>query len=136
HYRTKQEPESTALIGYSLGGLVSIYSLYTCNTFGKIGSLSGSMWFEGWIDFMLTNMPADTGAEVYLSLGKGEERIRNQQMAKVGECTRKAAEILKRQLTSSENVALEWNNGGHFTEIPQRFEKAFLWLMTRNHTVS
>lgn len=132
HYRTKLEPENTALLGYSLGGLVSLYALYTCKTFGKIGSLSGSLWFEGWIEFMHSNMPAATGAKVYLSLGKGEERIRNQRMAKVGDCTRQAAQILKQQLKFTENSALVWNNGGHFTEIPQRYQKAIMWLMRDN----
>ena len=36
HYRTKQDKESTILMGYSLGGLVSLYALYTSKTFGKI----------------------------------------------------------------------------------------------------
>lgn len=129
HYRTKQEPESTALIGYSLGGLVSLYALYTSRTFGRVGSLSGSLWFEGWTEFMESNMPLDTRAKVYLSLGKSEEHIRNQRMAKVGDCTRKAAEILRQQLKFSENLELAWNNGGHFTEIPQRYQKAIMWLM-------
>jgi uncharacterized protein len=129
HYRTIEAPEATALIGYSLGGLVSLYALYTCRAFGKIGSLSGSLWFEGWTEFMELNMPANTGAKVYLSLGKGEERSRNQYMAKVGDCTRKAASILEQQLVSEKNLALEWNNGGHFTETPQRYQKALLWLM-------
>ncbi|MDF2674376.1 MAG: esterase [Clostridiales bacterium] len=132
HYHTKQEPESTALIGYSLGGLVSLYALYTCRTFGKIGSLSGSLWFEGWTEFMESNMTKDTGAKVYLSLGEREEHTRNQRMAKVGDCTRKAAEILKQQLKSESNLTLVWNNGGHFTEIPQRYQKAVMWLMWSN----
>jgi predicted alpha/beta superfamily hydrolase len=129
HYKTKQEPENTALIGYSLGGLAALYALYTSATFGKIGSLSGSLWFEGWKEFMHSNMPVDVGSRVYLSLGKGEELSRNQRMAKVGDCTRTAAELLSQQLVSVDNLKLEWNNGGHFTEIPQRYQRALLWLM-------
>lgn len=129
HYRTMQEPENTALVGYSLGGLTALYALYTCRTFGKIGSLSGSLWYEDFIEFMESNMLLNTGAKVYLSLGKGEERIRNERMAKVGDCTRKAAEILIKQLNIAGNLILEWNNGGHFTEIPHRHQKAILWLM-------
>ena len=129
HYHTKQDKESTVLMGYSLGGLAALYALYTSKTFGKIGSLSGSLWFHGWVEFMEANLPRNTDAEVYFSLGRGEERSRNQTLAKVGECTLKATEILKQQLKSSNQVILEWNNGGHFTEILQRYEKAILWLM-------
>lgn len=129
NYRTKPEPENTAMIGYSLGGLAALYALYTCGTFGRIGSLSSSMWYDGWVEFMDSRMPANSHAKVYLSLGRNEEHSRNQRMASVGECTRKAAEILKRQLAFPKNVILEWNNGGHFTEITERFEKVLLWLM-------
>ncbi|WP_275507574.1 MULTISPECIES: alpha/beta hydrolase-fold protein [Clostridium] len=47
HYRTKTQPENTVLIGYSLGGLATLYSLYLFGTFGKVGSLSGSLWYGG-----------------------------------------------------------------------------------------
>lgn len=129
HYKTKTEPENTVLIGYSLGGLAALYSLYMFETFGKIGSLSGSLWYDGWIEFMSCNSPIHNAAKVYLSLGKSEERSRNQRMAKVGDCTQKTFSILSKQLVSSQNIILEWNNGGHFTEIPKRFTKALLWLM-------
>lgn len=129
HYRTKPEPENTVLIGYSLGGLLALYALYKTRTFGSIGSLSGSLWFDGWTEFMDTNKPLDIDSKVYLSLGKGEIHGRNQRIARVGDCTRWAAAILKEQLTCAENLMLEWNNGGHFTEIPQRYQRAILWLM-------
>lgn len=129
HYKTKPEPENTALIGYSLGGVASLYALYTSKSFGKIGSLSGSLWYDGWIEFMESNMPLNANARVYLSLGTGEEHNRNKRMARVGNDTRKAAEILTRQLTLMKNLTLEWNDGGHFTQTTQRFQKALTWLM-------
>lgn len=129
HYRTKPEPGNTGLIGYSLGGLTALYALYTSSAFGKIGSLSGSLWYDGWTEFMDSNIPANTDVKVYLSLGKMEEHSRNQRMAAVGDCTRKASDILAEQLISKENIVLEWNDGGHFAEIPQRFIRALLWLM-------
>jgi hypothetical protein len=45
------------------------------------------------------------------------------------------AEVLKQQLKSAENIALEWNSGGHFTEVPQRFQKAIMWLMQINKSI-
>ena len=66
---------------------------------------------------------------VYMSLGRGEERSRNQRMAKVGECTRKATFLLEEQLEFKGNIILEWNNGGHFSDLLSRFKKALLWLM-------
>lgn len=126
NYKTK--PENTALAGYSLGGLAALYALYTTEVFGKVGSLSGSLWYDGWIEFINDNKPLNTGTKVYLSLGSGEKHNRNQKMASVERCTEETFEILKNQL-QSENVMLQWNNGGHFEKIPERFQKALTWLM-------
>ncbi len=128
NYRTKKEPENSILIGYSLGGLAALYTLYKTDTFGKVGSLSGSLWYDDWIHFMKNNIFEIRSCKVYLSLGKKESRSRNTRMSKVAECTEKATEILKEQL-ESENVTFEWNNGGHFTEIPKRFANAISWLL-------
>lgn len=129
HYRTQKEPENTALIGYSLGGLAALYALYKSKSFGMIGSMSGSLWYDGWINFMDSNIPENIYTRVYLSLGKKEEKSRNMRMAKVGDCMLNAYDVLKRKLASDENVKLEWNDGGHFTDIPHRFVKSILWLM-------
>lgn len=129
NYKTKPEPSNTTLMGYSLGGLVALYALYTTEVFGKIGSLSGSLWYDGWIEFISSHTPTNLQARVYISLGRGEERSRNQRMAKVGDCTRETASILEKQLKAKENIILEWNEGGHFTETPKRFKKSLLWLM-------
>jgi predicted alpha/beta superfamily hydrolase len=128
-YRTKPEPENTALAGYSLGGLTALYALYTQTAFGLIGSLSGSLWYDGWLGYMAAHRPANAGARVYLSLGTKEPESKNPRMAAVGSCTEKAAEILGEQLGDASRLRFEWNDGGHFYEIPQRFRRALLWLM-------
>ena len=47
NYRTKTNAKNTALIGSSLGGLISYYGgLKHPNVFGKIGALSTSFWFS------------------------------------------------------------------------------------------
>lgn len=128
-YRTKPEPESTGLLGYSLGGLTALYALYKYKTFGMIGCLSGSLWYENWLGFVESHQPQNPEAKVYISLGTKEKESKNERMAAVGKCTDKAVEILGGQLSDISCIKLEWNDGGHFTEIPQRFCRAFLWLM-------
>ncbi len=47
NYKTLTTPENTALIGSSLGGLISFYGgLKYPEVFGKIGALSTSFWFS------------------------------------------------------------------------------------------
>ena len=98
HYRTKPEPEHTALAGYSLGGLTALYALYQTDSFGWIASLSGSLWYDGFCEYMEKERPLRREVNVYLSLGKKERLSRNPRMGKVAECTERARQILESQL--------------------------------------
>ena len=129
NYNTKADSKNTVLIGYSLAGLAALYSLYKFETFGKIGCLSGSLWYDNWVEFINSNSPLNSETKIYLSLGNSEERSRNKRMSIVGNNTRITYDILSKQLTSQENIILEWNDGGHFSAITQRFVKGLLWLM-------
>lgn len=129
NYRTRKEPNNTALIGYSLAGLAAIYTMYKTSVFGKIGSISTSMWYDGFIEFLEKSKLVSNETKVYMSLGKSEGKSRNQRMAMVADCTLRAFDVLKSQLSVKENLIFEWNNGGHFIDIPERFEKAVVWLM-------
>lgn len=139
HYRTKPEPEHTALFGYSLGGLTAVYAVYRTDVFGVIGSLSGSLWFDGFCEFMEREKPLRRDIKVYFSLGKKEGRSKNPRMGQVAACTERAAEILRGQLEGKSipadgfgepqrgAVYFEWNEGGHFHDMEGRFAKAFAW---------
>ena len=142
NYRTRPEPEYTALIGYSLGGLTALYAVYRTDCLGMIGSLSGSLWYDNFCEFMEGAKPLRTDIHVYLSLGKKEMQSRNPRMSRVADCTERARDILTDQLmaderygdipdsrNSSPNIFFEWNEGGHFHDISGRFAKAILWWM-------
>ncbi len=128
NYRTKTKPEDNILLGYSLGGLTALYTLCKTDIFSKIGSLSGSLWYDGFIDFMEKQKFADKNRRVYLSLGKKEKKSRNPKMGQITECTQRIHCILERELGKGK-VIFEWNDGGHFHEIPKRFAKALKWLL-------
>lgn len=142
NYRTKPEPEHTVLLGYSLGGLAALYAIYKTDRFGVVGSLSGSLWYDNFCEFMEKEKPLRTDLRVYLSLGKKESLSKNPRMAKVAECTERTREILVHQIgvdahgvrvekqnrqTEVHNIYFEWNEGGHFHEIPKRFARAIAW---------
>lgn len=129
NYRTKKEPEYSCLIGYSLAGLTALYGMYRSSAFKRIGSISGSLWYDEFTSYMESNKPKVKDAKVYLSLGLNEEKSRNPRMAKVGEKTKEAFQILIRELGDEGDVILEWNPGGHFDEVILRYQKALLWLM-------
>lgn len=126
-YRTKPEAEHTALFGYSLGGLTAVYTICKTDVFGVIASLSGSLWFDGFCEFMEREKPVRKNLRVYLSLGKKESRSKNPRMGRVAECTQQVRDILAEQLENKESICFEWNEGGHFHDIEGRFAKAIVW---------
>ena len=110
--------------GYSLAGLFALWSAYTSDRFAAVAGVSPSAWFPGWLDFITKHSPA--AKNIYLSLGKKEEKTRNQTMAAVGDNIRRQFELLK---AIDLNVTLEWNEGNHFTEPEIRTAKGFAWCV-------
>ena len=125
-FPTLSDPLHTAVCGYSLGGLAALYALYIRPEIGLAASLSGSLWYSGWLDFIKTSTPIFSDARVFLSLGKREEKSRHPLMGKIGDCPRATQALLAKQLTK--NVPLIWNDGGHYHQIAQRKEQALRWI--------
>lgn len=72
-YRTKPGRSDTGIIGASLGGLISMYAAYKRpDLFGKIGSISGSYWYEGFVEYMRGNGIGGADWRVYMYVGGAE----------------------------------------------------------------
>lgn len=125
-YPVIPKPQSRSVLGYSLAGLAALYALYKAEDFGACGCCSGSLWYDGWLDFLRSHQPR-RGAGIYLSLGKNEEKTRNSRMASIGSVTREAAELFKQDDAVKASV-LVWHDGGHFSKVPERVAQAMLWL--------
>ena len=118
------------IAGYSLSGLFSLWALYESNLFNGAISCSGSLWFQGWEQYITTHSISNP-ANVYLSLGKKEEKTNNPIMSSVGDMTRMQYDIL----TSDKNIqncVLEWNPGGHFNNPEQRIAKSIAWILSQH----
>jgi predicted alpha/beta superfamily hydrolase len=120
--------EDAYLLGYSLGGLCALWMLYQGDDFAGCASCSGSLWYDGWTEYARTHPLPRPGSRIYLSLGKKEEKARNRRMAAVGVATRDTFAFLQEDSHVAETM-LDWQDGGHFHDIPGRLAKAILWLM-------
>lgn len=114
-----------ALVGYSLGGLFALWGLCNTGVFPRFGSISGSLWYPGWLEYLAAHPPGG-GAEVYLSLGRDEARAGPAILRTVEASTQRTAALLQAALGEGQ-VRVERNRGGHFTGVQNRWMKALRW---------
>ncbi len=126
-FSTLPDPASTGIFGYSLGGLAAIYAPLISPCFGRIGALSASLWYEGFMDYLRTH-DFLSPAKVYLSLGSKEEKTRHPLMCTIGDCYRETEQLLKSRLGES-SVQFDLHPGGHGTEVDRRILTGLLWLL-------
>ena len=67
-------PGPHAICGYSLGGLFALYAFAREPRFSACACLSGSVWYEGWVDWLRANAPDGAGRYAFFSVGKKEKR--------------------------------------------------------------
>ena len=123
-------PVSRAVAGYSLAGLFALWSVFQTDMFDLAASVSGSLWFDGFLDYVKSSARFNGLRQIYLSLGDKEKNARNQRMAAVEDCTRQTAELLRAQNVP---VTFEMNPGGHFQDIPGRITRGIDQLMESAH---
>lgn len=70
-------PGAGALAGYSLAGLFALWSLTQTNCFQLAASMSGSLWYDGFLQLLEREPLVCPPQKVYLSLGEKEKRTRN-----------------------------------------------------------
>ena len=119
-------PAFRAVAGYSLAGLFALYAAVETGLFHGAASVSGSLWFDGWVDDLRSRPLPAALKTVYLSVGAKEKKARNPRMAAVEDCTRAAAEHLR---GCGAAVRFELNPGGHFNEPAARLTKGVLALL-------
>lgn len=72
-YRTLSNRENTAIMGSSLGGLISHYAIYKYpEIFGKAGIFSPSYWYADEVYTFTKTKPVPKDARLFLVMGKEE----------------------------------------------------------------
>ena len=117
------ENTERALLGVSLSGLFAVWSAFNADTFANIISISGSLWYDGLVEWMKTQMPSPRLEKVCMLLGEKEKNAKDKRMATVEECTLAAANLIKEKTRAS--VTFELVEGTHFSPIMPRLERAF-----------
>ena len=120
------------IAGYSLAGLFALWAAWNSGYFRRVASVSGSLWYPGFTDYIRDNAPKSgcgekTGLEkAYFSLGDRESRTRHPLMSRVDACT---AEVVERVRSYGIETTFEWNPGNHFDHPDLRMARALAWLL-------
>lgn len=119
-------PEYVGIAGYSLAGLFAVYAAYKSRAFSCAASVSGSLWFPGFVDFALKNAPVRVPRFAYFSVGDRESETKNPCLSRA----RASAETVERRLRElGAETAFELNPGGHFNEPEERLARGMARLI-------
>lgn len=121
-------PQRRVLAGYSLSGLFALYAMTKTDLFQAYASVSGALWYDGFLAYLGAVLPTLHPCPVYLSLGELEARTKNARLAQVQSCTEQTLELFKNAGFPS---TFELNPGNHFIDYDRRMAKALTWLLSR-----
>ncbi len=119
------QPRWRGIAGYSLAGLFAAWSAYHASPFSRVACVSGSLWFDGWLDFATSRLLQTPPTRACFSLGDDEKNSRNPRLATVENMTRATAVYWQQQ---GIRTTFALNPGGHFDDIAARTAAAINWL--------
>lgn len=116
------------LAGYSLAGLFAVYALYHTTLFSRTASISGSLWFPDFKEYVFTHESMRKPEYLYFSLGDKECKTKNPYLKTVQKHTEEIEAFYRKQ---GIDTILRMNSGGHFTDTAQRTAAGICWLLSR-----
>ena len=122
-YRTLPTPADTAIVGSSMGGLVSLYTAFRYpGVFGFAGALSPSLWWgAGKPAFAWAELRANPGVRVWLDMGTEEGWSQTQDVVRMAALLRDAG--LDVRLTIDRGAT------HHETAWSARFPDVLAWFL-------
>lgn len=119
-------PAWRGIAGYSLAGLFAIYAIYETDLFSRVASMSGSLWFPGIRDYLLTHEPKCRPEHMYFSLGDKEHKTRNPLMRGNRQNTLDIQAFFQQQGIDTVFVS---HRGNHFDHAAERTAAGLAWLL-------
>ncbi len=119
-------PSYRIIAGYSMAGLYALYAPYITDIFSKSVCASGSVWYEGFVDFAENNGFVRRPDCIYLSLGDMESRTKNPVLSQTQSC-------MDRLYHSYSQLGIptifEMNKGNHYKNAVLRLAKGIVWSL-------
>lgn len=121
HIRIDTNAERT-LIGVSMSGLFALWQWMKCDCFLNIASLSGSFWYDGFVEWMKSIDIPDKKGKAYFLLGDKESQSKVKEFRTVASDTE---EVLR--LLDAAGIETEFQNvpGDHYSDPTGHLIRAF-----------
>lgn len=126
-YATLPEEEHTWMMGYSLGGLISIYSAYLTPKFGKIACICGSFWYQDAVSWIKQHEMLNPKVKLFVYYGKKEGQGKETIQQHAVQCAENVVDVLRQQ--HSNQLEAMWDEGGHHHYVEGRYQNAIKWLL-------
>lgn len=113
------------LVGVSMSGLFALWQWMVCDTFHSIGSLSGSFWYEGFLQWIRSRQIPPKSGKGFFLLGDRESKSKVKEFDSVGENTLEIVSLL-----GEAGIDVEFRSvpGNHYSDPLPRLDAAFAAL--------
>ena len=123
--KNNKKVEYYIISGYSLAGLFALYTGYKTKKFKKIITVSGSMWYLNFEEYIRKNKINSNINSIYFSLGNLEKLSENPILKTVEEKTKS----IEKYLSNFIKTKYEENEGNHFKNVAERISKGIKWSL-------
>lgn len=119
-------PAWRGIAGYSLAGLFAVYSICQTDIFSRAASISGSLWFPGFKEYIFSHVPQKKPDCISFSLGDRECRTRNKFLKCVQQNTEDIKSFYEKQ---GFDLTFQLNPGNHFKDGVLRTAAGIRWIL-------
>lgn len=116
------------LAGYSLAGLFAVYALYQSDLFSRAASVSGSLWFPDFKEYVFSHEMKKKPEHLYFSLGNRECKTGNPYLKVVQKNTEEVESFYQRK---GIDTCFKLNPGNHYKNAVIRTVAGIAWLLGR-----
>jgi len=113
--------EESSLVGISLSGLFALWEWVQDDTFDNIASISGSFWYEGFVEWLQERSIPHKAGRAYFSLGNKESSSPVPQFRPVAVDTAKVIEVLR---ANGIDARFRQTPGTHYAPVYPRLDMA------------
>lgn len=129
-FRVSKNKKDRKIMGHSLGALISLYSVFRNNDYGKIASLCASQWYDRWIEFIKEEKIINDDCKILFIAGINEGFGKATVQKDSPKFTSLSYEIFKKRI-GEEHVEMIWDNYDHHENLVSRYRIALEFLMEK-----